>query len=1619
MTSGWDPPTVTALDPLPEGLTLTQSADLRTWQITGTPTRDARGSRYVRLELTNAYGVTATEYLDITVTASPVWNVPSGRTIVVERGVPIDRVPFGVTAYPVGSMTYWGSAGLGFTRDVWTSTGVTGWITGTPSASGNFSICVSRGLACVGPVLTTWFRVQDRPAIAVDPAVTTPTGSPVSIPITVTGSPAAALTVTGLPAGLHADPTGTGVWTITGTPDRSVLGEHTITLTADNGLTRTATIALTITGAPEVVGPVTVTAPLGEPLTGTALEATGFPLPVFSLTAGALPPGVSLADDGSGGLALSGTPTTLGSWTVAITATNMIGAASTSLTIDVVQAPEFAEAGPVELTLREGDPFSYTALTTGYPAPAWAVTGPLPAGVTFVDGVLSGTPAVGSADAGSGRFEIVLEASNAHGSDTLAISLVVSSAPTFLAGLPTATIPADTPSSYTFTTGGWNRPTVTLLDPLPTGLSLNDGGDADPTTWSITGTVARALMGPHPVRIALDNAFGVRTIGTLTVAVTAPFVWEPFTTDVVVETGVPITAIDLVGTGYPIPMDYNVRPLPEWLGYTPTLYPRGPTATSITFHLTGTPITPGPGTVTVEPAFGLGAPASVRFHVTDRPVLTAPATQTVLTDTAVDIPVTVSGSPVPSVTATGLPTGLTVVAGAPGEWHISGTVGRDTFGTYDVTLTADNGLVATRSLVLTVEGLPALDDATVTTYLDEAADAVVRATGDPLPTLAVTAGSLPPGLTATDDGFGGLAFTGTPTTPGRWEVTVTATNEHGDASATLIVEVRAAPVFSDTLIEHTLREGDPVDFTAAATGYPAHTVEIASGVLPDGLTLSPSGRITGTPALGSADAGSGRYELQLRAWNGEGEDTVPVTLVVLSRPSFPAGLPTMSIDADTAATYTFTTGGWDRPAVTLLDPLPGGLSLDQVDETTWQITGTVTRDLRGPHTVRVALDNAFGVQVVQSLRIEVHAALVWGPAPTSIVVETGIPITPLTLTSSGYAMPWHYGLPEVPSWIRRPWYSDGETAFAERFEGTPTTAGPARLTLTPWGVPGPDLTVTFLVTDRPVITAPTSVTATAGDLLSVDVTVAGSPTSELTATGLPTGLSLEPDATAGTWQITGTPLRDALGEHTVTLTAENGLTSTLDMTLTVIAGALLTAPTTAITTRLHEPMAPVAWTASGYPAPDVELVGDLPPGVLATTVPAGVTVSGTPNTPGSWEVVVRTTNAHGTDEVTVTITVAELPTFADETLDLVMVEGVPATVSLPLRGFPFPTVDVAGAIPGMTVTHVPGSDPVLSGTPEAGSAGDQTLTFTARNTISGTEQTDVVTVNVRVDAQPQFRAGTEALVATVGSPASRTILLSGAPEATVVATGLPAGLALTRAGVDTWTLAGTPAAGTGGRYTAHLTADNGILDPVTADIEITVREPVTMVHATSGALREGVPATIDVATRSGWPTATTLRVDGTLPDGLRFVDDGDGTGRVVGTPAAGTAGRWSVTLVADNGVSPTRVSLVLTITAAPVAAPVTAPVAATTVEDPVRGSDDGEMGDDLGEGAGGDTADSADTGGDGSDESDDAVVADGGGPRVTVTVTGNPPSPWWWALLSLLLAAIASGVYVSRRMPRV
>src|SRR4029077_15160109 len=68
-------------------------------------------------------------------------------------------------------------------------------------------------------------------------------------------------------------------------------------------------------------------------------------------------------------------------------------------------------------------------------------------------------------------------------------------------------------------------------------------------------------------------------------------------------------------------------------------------------------------------------------------------------------------------------------------------------------------------------------------------------------------------------------------------------------------------------------------------------------------------------------------------------------------------------------------------------------------------------------------------------------------------------------------------------------------------------------------------------------------------------------------------------------------------------------------------------------------------------------------------------------------------------------------------------------------------------------------------------------------------------------------------------------------------------------------------------------------------------------------------------TATGAPTPTTTK-SGTLPGGVTFVDNGNGTATLGGTPAAGTAGTYPLVITASNGVgSPANQNFTLTVNA--------------------------------------------------------------------------------------------------------
>ncbi|HLX87848.1 MAG TPA: Ig domain-containing protein, partial [Acidimicrobiales bacterium] len=133
-----------------------------------------------------------------------------------------------------------------------------------------------------------------------------------------------------------------------------------------------------------------------------------------------------------------------------------------------------------------------------------------------------------------------------------------------------------------------------------------------------------------------------------------------------------------------------------------------------------------------------------------------------------------------------LPTGVTLTDNGNGTATLAGTPATGTHGSYPITLSANNGVgtAATQSFTLTVNAVstgtaPLITSGAATTFTEGIAGSfMVTTTGSPTPAITKTAGTLPTGITLTDNGNSTATLAGTPASgsAGTYLFTIQAAN---------------------------------------------------------------------------------------------------------------------------------------------------------------------------------------------------------------------------------------------------------------------------------------------------------------------------------------------------------------------------------------------------------------------------------------------------------------------------------------------------------------------------------------------------------------------------------------------------------------------------------------------------------------------------------------------------------------------------------------------------------------------------------------------------------------------------------------------------------------------------
>jgi hypothetical protein len=253
--------------------------------------------------------------------------------------------------------------------------------------------------------------------------------------------------------------------------------------------------------------------------------------------------------------------------------------------------------------------------------------------------------------------------------------------------------------------------------------------------------------------------------------------------------------------------------------------------------------------------------------------------------------------------------------------------------------------------------------------------------------------------------------------------------------------------------------------------------------------------------------------------------------------------------------------------------------------------------------------------------------------------------------------------------------------------------------------------------------------------------------------------------------------------------------------------------------------------------------------------------------------------------------------------------GTAETFTITTRNtVPKSTLSFTGTLPsGVTFTPLANATATLSGTAAAGSKGVYFLTITAANgTLPDAVQLFTLTVQ---DTAPVTHA--PAIISsanttfTAGTEGTFTIHTTGVPTATLSLSGTqPSWLSFVDNTDGTATLAGTPDPGSNPSYAFTITATNGVSpDAVQSFTLLVVNPPPAITSVNNATFLVGTFNSFTVRTSPAIPSAT-VSFTGTLPAGISFAPNGDGTATVSGTAAAGSEGDYPIDISASNGTLP-------------------------------------------------------------------------------------------------------------------
>ncbi len=758
----------------------------------------------------------------------------------------------------------------------------------------------------------------------------------------------------------------------------------------------------------------------------------------------------------------------------------------------------------------------------------------------------------------------------------------------------------------------------------------------------------------------------------------------------------------------------------------------------------------------------------------------------------------------------------------------------------------------------------------------------LSASGGPTPfAWSLKKGPLPAGLSLNAGGV----IAGTPAATGSSTFTVQVEAANGVAATQpLTINVDPAVAITTSSLPAAVAGVTYSQTLSASGGTPPFQWTVTSGSLPAGISLSPTGSLSGTPPA----AGDPSFSVQVTDSNGA-TDIKSLTLTVAPPVTITTGsLPGGTVGQAYSQTLAASGGSGSYTWTVTSGALPAGLTLSSGGA----ISGIPS----------AAVSSNFTVMAVSSGSSATKALSIVIAPPQLTITTSSLPggtrgtAYQQTLAASGGTggYSWTVTAGALPAPLT--------LSAAGSISGTPSAAGTSNFT-----VQVTDSSSAKATKALSIVIAPPQLTITTASLpggttgTAYQQTLAASGGTGgyswvVTVGAPPAGLSL---SAAGS--ITGTPLAAGTSNFTVQVTDSSGAKATKALSI-VIAPPQLTITTASLPGGTVGTAYQQTLTASGGTGGYswAVTVGSLPANL---SLSAAGSISGTPSTAGTSNFTVQVTDSSGAKATMplsiviappqLTITIASLPggtvgTAYQQTL----------AASGGTGGYSW--VVTVGAPPAGLSLSAAGS---ITGTPLAAGTSNFTVQVTDS---SGAKATMPLSI---VIAPSQLTITTASLPGgTVGTAYQQTLAASGGTGGyswAVTAGALPASLSLSAAG----SITGTPTAAGTSSFTVQVTDSSGA--KATQALSIVIAPPqltITTASLPGGTVGTAYQQTLAASGGSGgysWVVTA-----GAPPAGLSL----SAAGSIAGTPLAAGTSSFTVQVTDSSG---TKATMPLSIVIAP------------------------------------------------------------------------------------------------------